>query len=133
MRVKRRFIKKYRIRDFIFDRRRRKKVEYINSTIKCFDRKGSRKTSLNQQCANCIINCSNHSLKPSILLGCVWARKMEFYSFRSKEIMKLSIIVLASIITLKRFNVCVELSDDICMKLNEIVEHFTLFAKKKYP
>lgn len=84
----------------------------MNGRVKCLNPIRVWKLSLEQETSNCIVYSSNHPFRASILLRGVWTRKSKIDPIGREIFMKLSIIVLGPIITLKRFYGCGELIFD---------------------
>ena len=82
--------------------------------------------SLEQEASDTIVNSADHPLRSAVLLGCIGTREAELNAMSGKVIMELGIVIFFAVVTLEGFDSSVELSLNICNKMQELREGFRL-------
>ena len=75
--------------------------------------------SLKKKGTNNVIDSANHTFRLPILLGGTGAREANVYVIGGKEIMKIRVIKLPTMIALKSFYFTIKLSINISTKMDE--------------
>lgn len=74
-----------------------------------------------------------HAFRFSVLLGSVRAREMHVYTVKVTQLMKMCVVVLSTIVTLKCLNLFLELILDISTKMKEFREYIIFQSKRINP
>lgn len=108
---------------------RRCYVEKIDNHEESFRPKCRRKTSLKKKSTNGVIDGSNHSFRLPFFLGGIQTRETHLNALRITKGVKLSVIVLTTIITLELFYVTFKMIVNIISKMKKFVKHLRFCFK----